>query len=127
VATALTDGIRVTVESRYLAEHSDPDENRYAFAYFVTIANEDATRVQLRRRHWIITDGNGKVEEVEGAGVVGEQPILERGQSHQYTSRAVLRTPVGTMEGTYEMHGPGGRVFRAAIPRFSLRKPGVMQ
>lgn len=125
--TALTEGIRVTVESRYLAEHSDPDENRFAFAYFVTIANEDAARVQLRRRHWIITDGNGKVEEVEGPGVVGEQPVLERGQSHQYTSGAVLRTPVGTMEGTYEMHGPGGRVFRAEIPRFSLRKPGVMQ
>jgi ApaG protein len=127
VPTALTEGIRVTVESRYLAEHSDPDENRFAFAYFVTIANEDAARVQLRRRHWIITDGNGKVEEVEGPGVVGEQPVLERGQSHQYTSGAVLRTPVGTMEGTYEMHGPGGRVFRAEIPRFSLRKPGVMQ
>jgi ApaG protein len=127
VPTAVTEGIRVTVESRYLAEHSDPDENRYAFAYVVTIANEDAARVQLRRRHWIITDGNGKVEEVEGPGVVGEQPVLERGQSHQYTSSAVLRTPVGTMEGTYEMHGSGGRVFRAEIPRFSLRKPGVMQ
>jgi ApaG protein len=127
VPTAVTDGIRVTVESRYLAEHSDPDANRFAFAYVVTIANEDAPRVQLRNRHWIITDGNGAVEEVKGAGVVGAQPILERGESHQYTSGAVLKTPVGTMEGSYEMHGPAGRVFRAQIPRFSLRKPGVMQ
>lgn len=125
--TTVTEGIRVTVESRYLAEHSDPDENRFAFAYFVTIANEDAPKVQLRRRHWIITDGNGKVEEVEGPGVVGEQPILERGQSHRYTSGAVLKTPVGTMEGSYEMHESDGRVFRAQIPRFSLHKPGVMQ
>ena len=125
--TAVTEGIRVTVESRYLADHSDPDENRYAFAYFVTIANEDAPRVQLRRRRWIITDGNGQVEEVEGPGVVGEQPILEPGQSHRYTSGAVLKTPVGTMEGSYEMHGPAGRVFRAQIPRFSLRMPGIMQ
>mgnify|MGYP001377294692 CR=1 FL=1 len=125
--TTVTEGIRVTVESRYLAEHSDPDENRFAFAYFVTIANEDAPRVQLRRRHWVITDGNGKVEEVEGPGVVGEQPILERGQSHRYTSGAVLKTPVGTMEGSYEMHEQDGRIFRAQIPRFSLHKPGVMQ
>lgn len=125
--TTVTEGIRVTVESHYLAEHSDPDENRYAFAYFVTIANENAPRVQLRRRHWIITDGNGRVEEVEGPGVVGEQPILERGQSHCYTSGAVLKTPVGTMEGSYEMHGQDGRIFRARIPRFSLHKPGVMQ
>jgi ApaG protein len=125
--TAVTEGIRVTVEARYLEEHSSPEESRYAFAYFVTIANEDHERAQLRRRHWIITDGNGEVREVEGPGVVGVQPVLEQGQAHVYTSGAVLTTPVGTMEGTYEMHEPDGRVFRASIPRFALRKPGVLQ
>ena len=125
--TAITEGIRVTVESRYLEDHSTPEDERYAFAYFVTIANEGATRVQLRRRHWIITDGNGKVEEVEGPGVVGEQPILDRGDVHRYSSGCVLTTPVGTMEGTYEMHEAGGRVFRAQIPRFPLQVPGALQ
>ena len=125
--TAVTSGVRVTVESTYLEEHSAPDENRYAFAYFVTISNESAPRVQLRRRHWIITDGNGKVEEVEGPGVVGEQPVLAPGDTHRYTSGAVIATPVGTMEGTYEMHDAEGGVFKADIPRFSLRMPGVIQ
>jgi ApaG protein len=127
VATLVSEGIRVTVESTFLAEHSSPENDRYAFAYFVTIANEGAPRVQLRRRHWIITDGNGKVEEVEGPGVVGEQPILEQGDVHRYTSGAVITTPVGTMEGSYEMHETTGRIFRAKIPRFSLQMPGVMQ
>ncbi|MEI8358293.1 MAG: Co2+/Mg2+ efflux protein ApaG [Deltaproteobacteria bacterium] len=125
--TAITEGVRVTVESRFLQEHSAADEDRYAFAYFITIANEGSTRVQLKRRHWIITDGNGKVEEVEGPGVVGEQPVLAPGESHRYTSGSVLSTPVGTMEGTYEMHEAGGRIFQAEIPRFSLQMPGVMQ
>ena len=125
--TVLTEGIRVSVESMYLPDRSAPDEDRYAFAYVVTIANEGGIRVQLRRRHWIITDGNGKVEEVEGPGVVGEQPILEPGTSHRYTSGAVLVTPVGTMEGTYEMHEPSGRVFKANIPRFPLQMPGILQ
>lgn len=125
--TAVTAGVRVTVESTYLEEHSAPDENRYAFAYFVTISNEGAPRVQLRRRHWIITDGNGKVEEVEGPGVVGEQPVLGPGDTHRYTSGAVIATPVGTMEGTYEMHDGEGGVFKADIPRFSLRMPGIIQ
>jgi ApaG protein len=125
--TATTEGIRVTVESRYLEEHSEPEENRFAFAYVVTISNDGATRVQLRRRHWIITDGDGRVEEVEGPGVVGEQPVLERGDEHRYTSGCMLRTPVGTMEGTYEMHEAGGRVFQAQIPRFALHKPGALQ
>jgi len=125
--TAVTEGIRVTVEATYLDEHSDPDDNNYAFSYTVTIANEGDARVQLRRRHWIITDGNGKVEEVEGPGVVGEQPVLDPGDSHRYTSGAVIATPVGTMEGTYEMHSAGGRVFLARIPRFPLQMPGVLQ
>src|SRR5262245_4420667 len=125
--TAVTEGIRVTVEAVYLEDRSSPEDDSYAFAYVVAIANEGGARVQLMRRHWRITDGNGEVREVEGPGVVGEQPVLDGGQAHQYTSGAVLTTPVGTMEGTYEMHEPGGRIFRAVIPRFALQKPGVLQ
>ena len=125
--TAVTESIRVTVQATYLDDRSAPDDNSYAFAYQVTIANEGHGRVRLMRRHWIITDGNGEVREVEGPGVVGEQPVLDDGEAHEYTSGAVLQTPIGTMEGTYEMHEPDGRVFRATIPRFALRKPGVLQ
>jgi ApaG protein len=124
--TAVTEGIRVTVEATYLSDRSSPEDNSFAFAYQVTIANEGRARVKLMRRHWIITDGNGEVREVEGPGVVGEQPALDAGQEHQYTSGAVLTTPVGTMEGSYEMHGPEGRIFKAVIPRFALQKPGVL-
>lgn len=125
--TAVTEGIRVTVEAMFLPDRSSPDENSFAFAYTVTIANESAPRVQLRRRHWIITDGNGHVEEVEGPGVVGQQPVLDRGDAHRYSSGAVLSTPVGTMEGRYEMHAETGHVFQARIPRFTLQVPGVVQ
>lgn len=125
--TAVTDGVRVSVESFYLADRSDPDAQAYAFAYVVTIANEGEQPVQLRRRHWIITDGNGAVREVEGPGVVGEEPVIAPGSAHRYTSGAVLPTPVGTMEGTYEMHRPSGEVFQATIPLFPLRRPGVVQ
>jgi ApaG protein len=125
--TTVTDGIRISVQATYLEDRSAPEDGSFAFAYQVTIANEGRRRVQLMRRHWIITDGNGEVREVEGPGVVGEQPVLDAGQAHQYTSGAVLTTPIGTMEGTYEMHEPGGRVFKAAIPRFQLQKPGVLQ
>ena len=93
----------------------------------VAIANEGTTRVQLMRRNWVITDGNGLVREVEGPGVVGEQPVLDPGGVHRYTSGAVLATPVGSMEGAYEMHEAGGEVFRARIPLFRLERPGVMQ
>lgn len=123
---AITDGIRVTVEATYLKPHSAPEENRYAFAYTVTIENTGTTRVQLRRRHWIITDGNGEVREVEGLGVVGEQPILDPADEHRYSSGAVLETPVGTMQGSYEMHEAEGRVFRAEIPLFQLQRPGAL-
>jgi ApaG protein len=124
--TAVTEGVRVTVESMYLADRSAPDEGSYAFAYHVTIANEGSERVRLMRRHWIITDGNGRVEEVEGPGVVGQQPVLAPGEEHHYSSGAVLVTPVGTMEGTYEMVADGGRVFKTDIPRFALQVPGIL-
>ena len=125
--STVTEGIRVSVHSTYLEDRSAPEEGSFAFAYQVTIANEGHGPVQLMRRHWIITDGNGEVREVEGPGVVGEQPVLNAGDEHQYTNGAVLPTPVGTMEGTYEMHEPDGRTFKAAIPRFQLQKPGVLQ
>jgi ApaG protein len=124
--TAVTEGIRVTVESIYLADRSTPEEGTYAFGYQVTIVNEGDENVRLMRRHWIITDGNGRVEEVEGPGVVGQQPTLAPGEEHRYSSGTVLATPVGTMEGTYEMVADGGRVFKAGIPRFGLRVPGIL-
>ena len=124
--TSVTEGIRVTVDCAYLPQRSSPDDESYAFAYHVRIANEGKRRVQLMRRHWVITDGNGEVREVEGPGVVGEQPVLNAGDVHEYESGAILTTPVGTMEGTYEMHEPDGRVFRAVIPRFALQMPGAL-
>ena len=124
--TSITEGIRVTVESLYLEEHSEPENQRYTFAYFVRIANESQCRVQLQRRHWTITDGEGKVQTVDGPGVIGEQPFLDPGDEHRYQSGAVLTTPVGTMEGSYEMHEENGRVFDAEIPRFGLQRPGSL-
>ena len=127
MSTMLTRGILVTVESRYIPERSSAAAHQYAFAYTVRIANRGDVTAQLRSRHWVITDGNGEVREVEGPGVVGEQPVLEPGAVHRYTSGAILKTPIGSMEGTYEMHEAGGRVFRARIPRFRLQRPGVLQ
>jgi ApaG protein len=122
-----TAGIRITVRSLYLSERSDPGEGRYAFAYQIQIANEGKETVQLRRRHWIITDGNGDIEEVEGEGIVGEQPVLAPGAIHEYTSGAIIETPFGTMEGTYQMTSDDGRGFDIAIPRFRLERPGTLQ
>ena len=122
-STALTDGIRVTVRAQYLADQSSPEKSRYVFAYSVTIANEGNGPAQLRTRHWIITDGRGKVEEVQGDGVVGEQPRLVPGQRFQYTSGCVLNTPVGTMHGTYQMIRDDGTWFDAVIAPFSLVMP----
>ena len=127
MASAVTEGIRVTVESRYLEERSEPEDGSYAFAYRVAIRNDGSAPVQLRRRHWIITDGNGQVREIEGPGVVGEEPVLKPGDVHEYVSGAILPTPVGTMHGSYEMHERSGRIFRADIPVFALQCPGVLQ
>jgi ApaG protein len=120
MASALTDGIRVSVETFYLPDRSAPDESHWAFAYRVTIRNESARTVQLLRRHWIISDANEQVTEVLGDGVVGEQPVLAPGAEHTYTSGTHLETPTGTMHGSYEMQEEGGKLFRVAIPRFSL-------
>lgn len=122
-STAVTDGIRVTVTSRYLPEQSVPREHRYVWAYTVRIHNEGAEAAKLLTRHWIITDGRGKVEEVKGPGVVGEQPHLAPGASFQYTSGCILETPRGTMHGTYQMVRDDGRGFDADIAPFTLGMP----
>jgi ApaG protein len=120
---ALTQGIRVRVQSVYLPEQSSPNDDRFVFAYTITISNESTFTAQLRTRHWIITDGRGGVEEVKGDGVVGEQPRLSPGQSFQYTSGCVLTTPIGTMHGTYRFWRDDGTYFDAAIAPFSLASP----
>ncbi|HEY1813243.1 MAG TPA: Co2+/Mg2+ efflux protein ApaG [Kofleriaceae bacterium] len=122
-SSALTDGIRVSVQSLFLPEQSSPRDDRYVFAYTITIANESARAAQLRTRHWVITDGYGGIEEVRGDGVVGEQPRLVPGQSFQYTSGCVLTTPVGTMHGSYRFWRDDGSYFDAEIATFSLASP----
>ena len=122
-SSALTNGIRVSVRSQYLAEQSAPELDRYVFAYTVAIANEGHHPAQLRTRHWVITDAHGKIEEVRGDGVVGEQPRLVPGQSFQYTSGCVLTTPLGTMHGSYQMWHDDGSWFDAEIAAFSLVMP----
>ena len=123
VSTAVTEGIRVSVKSEYLADQSVPASKRYVFAYTVRIENEGSEPAQLRTRHWIITDGSGKVEEVRGPGVVGQTPYLRPGERFEYTSGCVLQTPRGDMRGTYQMHRPDGREFDAMIARFVLAQP----
>ena len=123
VSNAITDGIRVTVKSQYVADQSAPLAQRYVFAYTVRIANEGSEPAQLRTRHWIITDGTGKVEEVRGPGVVGHQPSLRPGEHFEYTSGCVLRTARGQMHGTYQMQRPDGRMFDAEIAPFVLALP----
>ena len=108
---------------RYMPEQSTPTSERFAFAYTVTISNEGEQPVQLRTRHWVITDGSGRVEEVKGEGVVGEKPVIEPSKSFQYTSGCILRTPWGTMNGTYQMHVADGTRFDAVIPAFLLATP----
>ncbi|HLK37666.1 MAG TPA: Co2+/Mg2+ efflux protein ApaG [Polyangiaceae bacterium] len=122
-STAMTEGIRVTVRSAYLADQSVPSAGRYVFAYTVRIGNEGSEPAQLRTRHWIVTDGVGKIDEVRGPGVVGHQPNLLPGEHFEYTSGCVLKTPRGEMRGTYQMHRPDGRVFDAVIAPFLLALP----
>ncbi len=119
--------IRVQVTTTYLDEQSSPGEQRYVFSYTITIRNEGRRAAKLLTRHWIITDANGRVKEVRGEGVVGEQPHLEPGQGFRYSSGAVLETPVGTMEGSYQMVDAEGRRFDAPIPPFRLAIPGILQ
>jgi ApaG protein len=117
---AVTRGISVTVTPRYMPEESSPDQGRYFFAYTVEIINASLDRVRLRARHWHITDEHGHVQEVRGAGVVGEEPVLGPGESFSYTSGCPLTTPSGTMQGSYLMETAAGETFNAEIPAFSL-------
>ena len=118
--------IHIDVATRYLDDQSAPDENRFAFAYTIRIRNTGAVPARLLTRHWVITDANGKVQEVRGDGVVGEQPHLKPGQGFRYTSGAVLETPVGAMQGSYQMLGDDGVRFDAPIAPFTLAMPGQL-
>ena len=118
--------IRVDVQSAYVDEHSAPENKRFVFAYTVTIRNTGTVAAQLRTRRWIITDANARVQEVRGEGVVGEQPRLAPGEGFQYTSAAVIETPVGSMHGSYRMVADDGREFDAPIPAFSLSVPNLV-
>lgn len=109
--------------SEFLPEHSHPPVQRYVFAYTVRVTNESQRQVQLLTRHWVITHGDGHVEEVRGPGVVGKQPMLRPGESFEYTSGCVLRTPRGTMHGSYQMVEDGGRELDVEIGRFLLEMP----
>ena len=119
--------IRIDVETAYLDEQSDPKERRYVFSYTITIRNEGTVPARLMTRHWVITDANGKVQEVRGDGVVGEQPHLKPGQGFRYSSGAVLETPVGAMQGSYQMVTDDGLRFDAPIAAFRLAMPGILQ
>lgn len=117
------EGIQVQVTTRYLPEHSAPDDEKYAFAYNISIHNASSTPARLISRYWLITDGYGEQQEVQGAGVVGQQPRIVPGDTYEYTSGAVLDTPVGTMEGHYRMERDDGARFSVPIPRFRLAVP----
>ena len=120
---ATTRGVKVYVVSQHDPERSEPARNQWFFVYTIRITNEGSETVQLLTRHWIITDGEGKVEEVRGPGVVGKQPILKPGESFEYTSGCPLTTPFGVMEGTYQMMTEGGDRFDAKIAPFTLSEP----
>ncbi|HEY1225443.1 MAG TPA: Co2+/Mg2+ efflux protein ApaG [Brevundimonas sp.] len=122
--SAETDGIVVKVRPSFLAGQSDPDENRWVWAYQVEIVNLTPAPVQLMARRWIITDGLGRTEEVRGPGVVGEQPVIRPGDTYSYASGCPLPTPSGSMAGAYTMTDETGRSFEAEIPAFSLDVPG---
>ena len=119
----LTEGIRVGASAFYLPQESDPDERRFAFGYTIVIANEGERPARLLSRHWVIIDAEGRREEVRGPGVVGETPRLEPGQAFKYQSMCPLRTPWGTMEGSYTMRRDDGERFEARVGRFYLRLP----
>lgn len=121
--TAVTHEVQVTVLPQFVPERSDADTERYFWAYTVEITNRRSTTVQLISRHWKITDGRGRLEEVRGAGVVGEQPILNPGDTFRYTSGCPLTTPSGIMGGTYQMLDEDGGAFDVVIPTFSLDSP----
>ena len=123
MVTSTTRDISVTVETSYLEKQSDPDEQYFVWAYRITIANHSNQTVQLLSRHWKISDGQGRVQEVRGEGVIGEQPILEPGANYTYSSGTPLQTPSGFMHGSYQMQSDDGERFDVDIPAFSLDSP----
>jgi len=120
------DSIEVAVRPEYAAEHSDPAHDRYVFIYHISIKNNGAQPVQLISRHWLISDASGRVEEVRGAGVIGEQPLIEPGAEHCYNSFCVLATQVGCMQGSYQMLSADGKQFDAPVAAFTLAVPGSL-
>ena len=121
-----SNNIQVDVETRYIEDQSNPDQNYYVFAYTITIQNKGEQPAQLLTRHWVITDSNHKVQEVRGDGVVGEQPVLKPGEQFIYTSGTMLETSVGTMRGSYQMKADDGSHFDAVIGEFVLSTPRVL-
>ena len=119
-------GVDIKVTTQYLKQQSDPGRSSYAFAYTITITNNRALPVKLLSRHWIITDQNNKVEEVKGSGVIGQQPLINPGESYQYSSGAVIHTEIGDMKGTYTMQCSSGDLFAAPIPLFVLAVPHML-
>lgn len=118
--------IQVAVDSRFVDDESQPEADHFVFAYTVTVRNEGRLPAQLVSRHWIITDSHGKVEDVRGDGVVGEQPWLQPGHGYRYSSGAILQTSVGTMHGSYQMRAEDGTLFEANIPAFVLSVPRTL-
>lgn len=119
--------VSVSVVSEYLPEQSDPERQRYVHAYHVSITNEGKESAQLLNRHWLIIDGNEEVQEVQGEGVIGQQPVLKPGETYKYTSGTIIKTEVGCMHGSYEMLSESGEHFLANIPPFTLATPGTIQ
>lgn len=122
----MSNSINVDVDTLYIESESSPVNSQYVFAYTITITNDGTEAAKLMTRHWVITDANGHIEEVRGDGVVGEQPYLKPGEGFQYTSGAVLKTPVGTMSGSYRMVTDNGSNFNADIPEFILSSPRTL-
>lgn len=126
MAEAKKYAIDVAVATEYLPEQSDPEVGRHVFAYTITLTNAGNVPAQLISRHWIITDADERVQEVRGLGVVGQQPLLQPGQSFEYSSGTALATPVGTMKGSYQMTAEDGQQFEATIPEFVLSMPRIL-
>ena len=126
MAISKTYQITVTAAPQYVPDQSDPDSERYVFAYTITLENTGTVAAQLISRHWLITDGNSNVQEVRGLGVIGEQPLLRPGEKYEYTSGCQFDTPVGIMRGTYQMMAEDGTAFEAEIPAFTLSIPRIL-
>jgi ApaG protein len=122
----INDKVKVQVQTEYVESQSEPEKDKYVFAYHIAIDNQDNTSVNLLNRYWLITDGDGAKSEVSGSGVVGEQPLISSGETYHYSSGCVLSTPVGTMEGYYEMQMPDSSMVKVPIPVFSLTVPKIL-